>query len=101
MGLRVQKRIKLAKGVNLNISKKGVGISAGGKMGRVGVGPRGVRTSVNLAPGVRYEKQYSRKAPKSTQQPPRPRKRGCLGCAMILLPLPIMILGGLLLLFIV
>lgn len=63
MGLRLQKRIKLAKGVNLNLSKSGVGISAGVPGVRMGVGPRGTKTTVSVpGTGIRYEKTHGKKA---------------------------------------
>lgn len=51
MGFRLRKRIKLFGGVRLNLSKSGVGISAGVKGARVGIGPRGVKTSLSV-PGT-------------------------------------------------
>ena len=109
MGLRLQKRVKIAKGVNLNLSKKGVGISFGVKGAHVGIGPRGVRTSVGIpGTGIRYEKQSSRKKnprPKrgtknvkakagiidngkkvheeTIRVPVQKRKKGCLGCCTL------------------
>lgn len=69
MGFRVQKRLRMAKGVHLNISKKGIGISAGVPGFRVSMGPRGVRRTVGI-PGTglsysRYENK-SRSRCKST-----------------------------------
>jgi len=55
-GLRFQKRIPLGKGVRLNLSKSGVGISAGVKGFRVGVGPRGGTVRASLpGTGIGYE----------------------------------------------
>ena len=39
MGLRFRKKIKIAKGLNINLSKSGIGISAGIPGLRVGVWP--------------------------------------------------------------
>jgi hypothetical protein len=50
MGFRFRKSIKLGP-FRLNLSKNGVGVSAGVKGARVGVGPRGVRTTLS-APGT-------------------------------------------------
>ncbi|HHV77217.1 MAG TPA: DUF4236 domain-containing protein [Syntrophothermus lipocalidus] len=50
MAWRFRKSIKIAKGVRLNLSKGGTGVSVGGKGFRVGVGPRGAYTST-ASPG--------------------------------------------------
>ena len=74
MGVRFNKRIKLAKGINLNLSKSGIGISAGTKGARVGIGPRGVRTSVGApGTGVRFEQQHSLNASKKEKRQKAPR----------------------------
>ncbi|GEA16296.1 hypothetical protein E308F_25400 [Moorella sp. E308F] len=51
MGWRFRKSIRIAKGVRLNLSKRGVGLSVGGKGFRVGIGPRGAYTSTSI-PGT-------------------------------------------------
>jgi len=51
MGIRFRKSIRLGKGVKLNLSKGGVGISVGTKGMRIGVGPRGIYRSVGI-PGT-------------------------------------------------
>ncbi|MCL6613235.1 MAG: DUF4236 domain-containing protein [Firmicutes bacterium] len=51
MSFRFRKSIRLAKGVRLNLSKGGLGLSLGGRGFRVGVGPRGVYTSAGI-PGT-------------------------------------------------
>ncbi|PTQ52801.1 MAG: TPR domain protein, putative component of TonB system [Hydrogenibacillus schlegelii] len=51
MGLRFSRRVRLAKGVSLNVSKRGVGLSVGVRGFRVGVGPRGPYVSVGI-PGT-------------------------------------------------
>lgn len=59
MGLRFSKSIKLGKGVNLNLSKSGIGMSVGTKGMRVGTGPRGSRISANIpGTGIGYEKRF-------------------------------------------
>jgi hypothetical protein len=50
-----RKRIKITKGVNLNISGKGVGISVGVKGARIGIGPRGIKSTVSI-PGTGFYK---------------------------------------------
>src|SRR5438067_9308554 len=41
MGFYLRKRIKIAKGVNVNLSRSGIGLSVGVKGFRVSTGPRG------------------------------------------------------------
>ncbi len=59
MGWRFRRSIRIAKGVHLNISKSGLGISAGVKGLRVGVGPRGPYTSAGIPGTGLYSIQYS------------------------------------------
>lgn len=51
MGLRVNKRIRIAKGLSLNVGKKGLSISA--KVGNTTINSRG-RVTTRLAPGISY-----------------------------------------------
>lgn len=51
VGFRLRKSVNLGGGVRLNLSRRGVGISAGVKGLRVGVGPRGAYRTVSL-PGT-------------------------------------------------
>ena len=52
MGLRFQRRFRIVHGLNLNLSKSGIGISAGVRGAHVGITSRGQRyTSVGL-PGT-------------------------------------------------
>ena len=57
MGFVFRKSFKFAPGVRLNVSKKGVGVSVGGRnTPRVSVNSSGrVTKSVRLAPGLRYQ----------------------------------------------
>lgn len=60
MGWRFQKRIRIAPGLRLNVSKRGLGISMGTRGARLSVGPRGVRTSVGIpGSGLYYVQQQS------------------------------------------
>lgn len=61
MGLRIRKSIKLGKGVRLNLNKKSVGLSVGGKLGRVSVNSKGRRTTTIHTPikGVSYTSSHS------------------------------------------
>lgn len=62
MGFRFSKRIKLAKGINLNLSKSGIGISAGVKGARIGTGPKGTRATLSIpGTGISYSKGIGRK----------------------------------------
>ncbi|MGN1370190.1 MAG: DUF4236 domain-containing protein [Aristaeellaceae bacterium] len=62
MGFRFRKSVKLGKHTRINLSKSGVGVSTGVKGFRVGVGPRGVRTTASIpGTGVSYTKQHSLK----------------------------------------
>jgi len=51
MGLRFRKRIHLAPGINLNLSKRGTSFSAGGPGATVNFSDRGMRTTVGI-PGT-------------------------------------------------
>lgn len=63
MGFRFGKSIKLGGGLKLNLSKKGVGISAGVKGARVGIGPKGVRTTMSIpGTGLSYTSESSFKS---------------------------------------
>ena len=57
MGFVFRKSFKVALGVKLNVSKKGMGVSVGGRnTPRVSVNSSGrVTKSVRLAPGLRYQ----------------------------------------------
>ena len=74
MGLRLRKSFKLGKCTRLNLSKSGVGISTGVKGFRVGVGPKGVRTTTSIpGTGISHTTQHSMKpkrkpTPKKTTQ---------------------------------
>ena len=70
MGLRLRKSIKLGKHTRLNLSKSGVGVSTGVKGFRVGVGPKGVRTTASIpGTGISHTTQHSMKPKrKSTPQ---------------------------------
>ena len=52
MGLQFRKRIKICKGVNLNISKTGVGVSVGAKGARYSMHSSGRRTATVGIPGT-------------------------------------------------
>ena len=57
MGLRFQRRIKIAPGITLNVGKKGVSTSIGTRGAHVTVGQNGVRTTVGIpGTGISYTK---------------------------------------------
>jgi tetratricopeptide (TPR) repeat protein len=84
MGFRMRKSIKLAPGVRLNVSKSGVGASAGGRGGRYSVhssGRRTVSAGGGVVPGVYYQKSVSgsgsREGGSQAKAPlPSPKKPG-------------------------
>ena len=51
MALRFRKSFKIAPGIRLNVSKSGLGMSAGVRGARVGINSRGTYTSVGI-PGT-------------------------------------------------
>src|SRR5436190_6256820 len=64
MGFRMRKSIKVAPGVRVNVSKRGVGASVGGKGGRYSAhssGRRTVSAGSGVVPGVYYQKSVSGK----------------------------------------
>src|SRR4029453_16482415 len=74
MGFRMRKSIKLAPGVKLNVSKRGVGASVGGKGARYSVHSSGRRTTSlgsGVVPGVYY--QSSKSGGGSNKNTPQPQ----------------------------
>lgn len=60
MGIRFRKSIKIGGGIRLNLSKRGVGVSAGMKGFRVGIGPRGSRITAGIpGTGISYSTSFS------------------------------------------
>jgi hypothetical protein len=58
MGFRYRKSVKLGGGLRLNLSKRGIGISAGVKGLRFGIGPSGARITAGIpGTGLYYEKR--------------------------------------------
>jgi len=67
MGLRLFRRIKIAPGISINLSKSGLSASAGVRGARVTLGPRGVRRTVGIpGTGISYTD--------SSSTSPRPRR---------------------------
>ena len=85
MGFRMRKSIKVAPGVRLNVSKRGVGASVGGGGGRYSVHSSGRKTvsARTGVPGVYYQKSVSGGRSSQTSQrsaapapAPAPKKPG-------------------------
>ena len=77
MGFRIQKRIKLGKGLGINISKSGFRPSYRTKRGSLNSKGFSVRTGI---PGLTYRKSFSKSF-----------KSGCLRFALILIILSLSI----------
>ena len=60
MAFRLFRRIKIAPGITINLSKSGLSASAGMRGARVTLGPRGVRRTVGIpGTGVSYSENSS------------------------------------------
>lgn len=98
MGLRFRKSIKLGKGVKLNLGKKSVGLSVGGKGARFSVNSKGRTTTTLGIPGTGLSYSHSSKGMKHSKKrsasnvphTAKPKKEMLTG----LLPLIITILFG-------
>lgn len=77
MGFKFRKSKKILPGVRLNFSKKGMGVSFGGKHARYSISPTGRRTtSFKIAPGLTYSTSSGGKKRKSSPKTRRtPSKR--------------------------
>lgn len=71
MAFRFNKRIKLGKGLGINVSKSGITPSYRTKRGSLSSKGYSVRTGI---PGLSYRKTFS-----------KPKNSGCLGTALVLL----------------
>jgi tetratricopeptide (TPR) repeat protein len=78
MGFRVQKSFRIAKGVRLNLSKTGIGLSVGVPGARYSVHSSGRRTTSLGVPGsgVRYQKTTRGGKRRSRSAPPLPTDAG-------------------------
>ena len=63
MGLRFHKKIKILPGVDLNLSKSGIGVSVGPKGAKVSVNSKGdVYTNVSIpGTGISYREKVNKK----------------------------------------
>ncbi len=73
MGFRYRKSIKIAPGVKMNISKNGIGFSAGVKGARVSVNSKGRVTKTVSIPGTGIS--YSETSKLDNTKAPKPKKR--------------------------
>lgn len=72
MGFRFFKRIQLAPGISINLSRSGVSASLGPRGAKVTLGPRGIRKTVGLpGTGFYYTTQSAWKS-KKKEEPPEP-----------------------------
>jgi hypothetical protein len=74
MGFRFSKRIKIGKGITLNLSKKGVSTTVGTRGASVNVGKRGVHLNAGIpGTGISTRTKIGGKEPKwsATNLPPR------------------------------
>jgi hypothetical protein len=63
VGVRFRRRVRIAPGVSLNISKSGLGIAAGPRGLKIGAGPRGTHYSVGApGTGLHYRKETRNRA---------------------------------------
>jgi hypothetical protein len=73
MGFRFRKRIRLAKGIYWNLSRKGSSLSVGGRGATVNVSKKGVRDTFSLpGTGISYQT----------------RRAQASGCLLLVLGLP-------------
>ncbi|QJQ97791.1 DUF4236 domain-containing protein [Halomonas sp. PGE1] len=60
MGFRFQRRITLAPGIRLNLSKRGLGLSVGPRGASLSVGPRGVHGHAGIpGTGLAYRQKLN------------------------------------------
>ena len=84
MGFRLFRRIRIAPGLSVNLSKGGLSLSAGVRGARVTVGRRGVRRTVGL-PGTGVS--YTETSGGSGAETGAPTQGGGIGCGTIVLAL--------------
>ncbi|WP_336916595.1 DUF4236 domain-containing protein [Acinetobacter modestus] len=76
MGFNFRKSFKIAPGIKINVTKKGISSLSLGKNGaRVNVGKKGTKTTVSLpGSGISYSK-FKRYSDGKTQPPPLPSSK--------------------------
>lgn len=75
MGFRFFKRIQLAPGISINLSRSGVSASLGPRGAKVTLGPRGIRKTVGLPGTGMYYTTHSSWEPKKETPPPPPDEK--------------------------
>ena len=75
MVFRFFKRIQLAPGISINLSRSGVSASLGPRGAKVTLGPRGIRKTVGLPGTGRYYTTHSSWKPKKETPPPPPDEK--------------------------
>ena len=75
MGFRFFKRIQLAPGISINLSRSGVSASLGPRGAKVTLGPRGIRKTVGLPGTGMYYTTHSSWKPKKETPPPPPDEK--------------------------
>nr|DAI36379.1 MAG TPA: Protein of unknown function (DUF4236) [Caudoviricetes sp.] len=68
MAFKLRKRVKIAPGVNINVSKKGVSATLGGKGASVNVGQNGTYLNTSIPGTGLYNRQKLGNAPESNTQ---------------------------------
>lgn len=80
MGFRFRKSVQIAKGVRLNFSSRGVGVSVGGKGGSISVGPSGAWANASIpGTGISYRTRLDK--PSSSRSSRGNRTRSGSGSA--------------------
>lgn len=73
MGVRFHRSVRIAKGVRLNISKRGLGVSVGPRGAKVSFGPSGVYSNVGIPGSGLYSRTKLNSNSKSSQKASRHR----------------------------
>lgn len=69
MGWRFHRRVRICKGVNLNFSKSGIGVSVWTPFGRVSTGPNGSYLTTTVCKGVSYRQKLDTQSKNSNYVP--------------------------------
>jgi hypothetical protein len=76
MGLRFRNSIKIARGVRLNVGKKGVSLSLGGNGATVNIGRKGVRGTVGIpGTGLSYSAPLMERSHERTRSSDTPQQK--------------------------
>lgn len=63
MPFRFQRRVRIARGISLNLNKKSVSASFGGRGAHLTIGPKGKRTTIGLPGTGLYYTSYQKGKP--------------------------------------